>query len=105
MTLDLHQYSLKELKEIRLRIDPIIEEKVEEERKTALSEIEEIAKSRGFDLKDLLGKNAFKTSKTKKPPKYKDPESDKTWVGHGKQPDWFKEALSKGKARKDMLIK
>lgn len=36
--------------------------------------------------------------------KYRDPASGKTWSGRGKQPNWIKEALGKGKSMDDFAI-
>jgi DNA-binding protein H-NS len=38
------------------------------------------------------------------PPKYGDGTGN-TWSGHGKRPNWFKNALSAGKTAEDMLVK
>ncbi len=36
------------------------------------------------------------------PPKYRN-ESGQTWSGHGKRPNWFKNALAAGKSTEEML--
>jgi len=38
------------------------------------------------------------------PAKYSD-GAGRTWTGHGKRPNWFKEALAAGKTAEDLLIK
>lgn len=43
-------------------------------------------------------------STEKAAPKYQGPEG-KTWSGHGRAPNWFKEALASGKTEADLLIK
>lgn len=37
------------------------------------------------------------------PVKFKD-EAGNTWTGHGKRPNWFKDALANGKAPEDLLV-
>lgn len=37
-------------------------------------------------------------------PKYKDPDSDKTWTGRGKAPGWMSAQLEAGKTKQDFLI-
>lgn len=37
-------------------------------------------------------------------PKYRD-EAGNTWTGHGKRPNWYKEAIAAGKSPEDLLIK
>ena len=36
--------------------------------------------------------------------RYKDPNSNKTWTGHGKRPSWFVDAIGSGKAAGDLAI-
>lgn len=36
--------------------------------------------------------------------KFKDPNSNKTWTGHGKRPGWFVEAVASGKTPEDLVI-
>lgn len=38
------------------------------------------------------------------PAKYTD-GAGRTWTGHGKRPNWFKDALAAGKTAQDLLIK
>jgi DNA-binding protein H-NS len=38
------------------------------------------------------------------PVKYKD-DAGNTWVGHGKRPKWFVDAIAAGKSAEDMLVK
>lgn len=37
-------------------------------------------------------------------PKYKDPESGRTWSGRGLQPAWFRDGLSQGKSPEFFLV-
>lgn len=45
-----------------------------------------------------------KASKTARPIKYRD-DAGNTWVGHGKRPKWFVDALAAGKTAEDLLVK
>lgn len=85
----------------------------------------ELAADRARDVRDkidsLLARNALSladvyprlrgistahSSRTRLPPKYKNPEGDgKTWCGRGKQPDWYKRAIKKGSKPENMLIR
>mgnify|MGYP003214486160 FL=1 len=49
-------------------------------------------------------KPAIKSAKTTPPPKYRDPDSGKTWSGRGQMPGWFKAALDAGFTKEDLLI-
>ena len=44
-------------------------------------------------------------STTVSKPKYRNPETGATWTGHGKAPNWLKEAEAAGTARDDFLIR
>lgn len=43
-------------------------------------------------------------AKSPRPVKYRD-EAGNAWVGHGKRPRWFVEALAAGKSAEDLLVK
>lgn len=43
-------------------------------------------------------------AKTPAQPKYKDPESGRTWTGHGKRPGWFVKAIEGGKKAEELAI-
>lgn len=49
---------------------------------------------------------ARKTAKRKSPlpPKFHDAAGN-TWSGHGKRPNWYKDALASGKTLEDLLVK
>ncbi len=52
----------------------------------------------------LRGRKAASGKKAPLPPKYRS-ESGQTWSGHGKRPNWFKDALARGKVADDLLVK
>jgi len=73
--------------------------------------IDDILSRRADDLKHQLsrlsptgyrGRGARKGSKV--PPKYRDPQSGKTWAGRGAQPVWLREKLKKGVKLDHFLI-
>ncbi len=51
--------------------------------------------------KYTVGKKA-KTANTPSSPKYKDPETGKTWTGHGKRPGWFVRAIEGGRKAEEL---
>jgi DNA-binding protein H-NS len=53
--------------------------------------------------KYTVRKNA-KPAKAPSPPKYKDPETGKTWTGHGKRPDWFVRAIEGGRKAEELVV-
>jgi DNA-binding protein H-NS len=72
-----------------------------EERKPVISNILAAITKYGITKEDLFPKkNATKgNKKSSNPPKYKDPDSDKTWSGFGNAPKFIK-----GKNKDDFLI-
>lgn len=50
-------------------------------------------------------KSAVKRAKAVLAPKYRDPNSGKTWSGRGLQPLWFRDALNSGKRPEELEIK
>jgi len=49
-------------------------------------------------------KPAKPAAKPPAPAKYQD-EQGRSWSGHGKRPNWFKDALASGKTAADLLVK
>lgn len=105
-TIDLNGMSLKDLKKLRKDVDQAIASFEERQRQQALAELESKAKEMGFSLSELTGGKAKTKGRSVSAPKYRDPEDpDRTWTGRGRQPEWFKEALAKGKDPEEMLIR
>ena len=52
----------------------------------------------------VAGSAVKKAAQRKAVAKYKDPNSDKTWTGHGKRPGWFVDAMNGGKKAEDLAI-
>ena len=44
------------------------------------------------------------TANTASLPKYKDPETGKTWTGHGKRPGWFVRAVEGGRKAEELVV-
>lgn len=69
-----------------------LEAQIEAARKQELSDV--VAQIRGLVQEyDLTADDIFtarRTSKTSVAPKFRDPETGKTWTGRGKEPTWIK---------------
>jgi DNA-binding protein H-NS len=73
-------------------------------KKEAISELEEIARSRGFSLAELTG-TVVGRKRTPAMAKYKNPlNSNETWSGRGRKPRWFEAALKAGKTPEELSI-
>lgn len=95
--------SLKELRDLRGKLDRAINTYEDRRRREAMSAIEEAAKSHGFNLAELTGSKPRKTGTVA--PKYAHPDDPTlTWTGRGRKPKWVQDALDQGKAMEDLAI-
>ena len=104
MSINLDNLSLKELKELAGRVAKAIATFEDRSRKSAIAELEEIARAKGFTLAELTG---GKVTRKRAPAvaKYANPaNSDETWSGRGRKPRWFAAAMAKGKKPEDLAI-
>jgi DNA-binding protein H-NS len=102
--IDLSNMSLSELKKLQKNVTKAIDGYQDRQRKDALAAAEAAAKEMGYTLADLTGLSS-KKAKTVSPPKYRHPEnSEMTWTGRGRQPDWIKNALENGQSKDEFLI-
>ncbi|MEM8629920.1 MAG: H-NS histone family protein [Pseudomonadota bacterium] len=103
---DLAKFSIAELKAIIKDAEKAIETMAVVERKRAREAAEAAAKEFGFSLSDLVGgQKAGKAAGGKSPAKFRNPEdSTQTWSGRGRQPAWYRAAISAGKSPEDLAI-
>ncbi|MCC6008382.1 MAG: H-NS histone family protein [Rhodobacteraceae bacterium] len=110
MSLDLSRMSLDELKAHLREVQAAISSFEERKRKEALAEVEALAKSLGFPLKDLVG--AERATRGRKGGTasasravFANPQNpSQTWSGRGRRPGWFTAALEAGKSADDLKI-
>ncbi len=115
MAKDIKNMTRKELVKLQRDIEKALERLKKQDMKAARQAAEKAAAAHGFSLADLAGQpakaapaKAARVAKApKKPgkPKYRNPaDAKQTWTGKGRQPDWFKNAVAKGKAPETMAI-
>jgi DNA-binding protein H-NS len=93
--IDIQDLNLKQLADLRDRIDLRVTEIGQQEKDSFLDMMKKEAASRGLNLEDVLGAK-IKAPRKKNPPKFEnpdfDPETDKAkeqfWTGHGRKPAW-----------------
>lgn len=103
MNLDLDKMALKELRDLRAKLDRAINSYEDRKRRDALAAIEEAAREHGFNLADLTGAKPRRTGTVA--PKYVNPEDPTmTWTGRGRKPRWVQHNLEGGKQLDDLLI-
>jgi DNA-binding protein H-NS len=96
--------SLRELKDLKQRVDRAIDTFEDRKKKEALAHLEERARELGYTLPELTASMSMRGRK-KSAPKYANPDKpSETWTGKGRPPKWYTAALASGKADTDMLI-
>ena len=94
MNIDLDDMSLKELRDLRNKLDRAISTLEDRRKREALTAAENAAREFGFNLADLT---VAKATRGKVAPKYANPENpEQTWTGRGRKPRWDQEALFAG---------
>ena len=102
MTVDLDALSLKELRELRNKVDRAISSFEDRRKREALAAVESAAREYCFNLADLTG---GKPARAKVAAKYANPQdASATWTGRGRKPRWVQEALDAGKKLEDLEI-
>ena len=104
MTIELDSLSLKDLKDLRGKVDRAISTYEIRKKKEAVAELDEVARKRGYSLAELT---AITHTAKRKPatPKYANPaDATDTWSGRGRKPRWVVAALAAGKSMDDLAI-
>ncbi|TJZ85128.1 H-NS family nucleoid-associated regulatory protein [Paracoccus hibiscisoli] len=103
MTIDFDKMSLKEMRDMRTKLDRAINSYEDRKRREAMTAIEEAAREHGFNLAELTGAKPRKTGTVA--PKYANPQDPTmTWTGRGRKPRWVQESLDGGKTLDDLAI-
>ena len=106
MAVDITGMSRKDLEKLQKDIEKALALPAKTERKEARKAAEKAAAKFGFTLSELTG-STTKSRKSDKgaAPKYANPDDGtQTWSGRGRQPQWFKDAISAGTAPEKMEI-
>lgn len=102
--MNLESMSLKELKELQLKVEKAISSYENRKKQEALEELEKKAKTLGFSLSELVGGSVARKRKPAKI-KYANPaNAAEKWTGRGRKPRWVEAALKSGKSLDDLLV-
>jgi len=105
---DLSDYTVKELRELKDRVDGLILQKDKTERADLRSQMMALAAEAGLTLEEVLGgsRKMGGSSKGNVAPKYRNPDNaDETWTGRGRMPHWLTAKLQKrGVSKEDFAI-
>lgn len=106
MTLDLVTMTRSDLEKLKTDVEKALVTVKDRERKEALIAAERAAAEFGFSLSEITGPGqGGKRGAVSGVAKYRNPENpEQTWTGKGRQPAWFKEALSEGVDPAEMEI-
>lgn len=108
MSIELKDMSRKELIKLRDKVDDALEALKKKELNAAREAAAKAAAAHGFSLDELTGETGRKKKsgpKTKAPAKYRNPsDAAQTWTGKGRQPQWFKDAMSAGTTPESLEI-
>ena len=113
MQSDLKSMSRKELEKLKANVEKALSTVAEKEKKAALAAAKKAAAAHGFSLDEITGAEQEKPKKRRGPakakspsvPKYRNPDDkNQTWTGKGRQPQWFKDAVSAGTSPDELAI-
>ena len=101
----LDKMSLAELEAHQKEVAATIKGYEKKRRAACLAELKAVAKKHGFSLDEFTGGKKAGGAKPKGVAKYANPaDASQTWTGRGRQPNWVKDALAKGKSLDSMAI-
>ena len=105
MSMNIDEFSLKELKELQAKVSKAIATFEDRKKKHAIAELEEKARAMGFSLAELTGVVTHVRKRAPATPKYANPaDRAETWSGRGRKPRWFAAALNAGKSPEHLAI-
>lgn len=107
MELDLNVLSLRELKDLQIKVNRAVATYEDRRKKEALAEIEDKARALGFSLGELLAAQPQRQVRSRSAgvAKFVNPDNaDETWTGRGRKPKWFTDALADGKSPDDLAL-
>jgi DNA-binding protein H-NS len=95
-TMKLNKMTVTELKQLRNDVDAAIRDRQKRDLKEARAAAEKVAAEYGVSLAELM-KTQKVGSKSKAAPKYRNPQNtEQTWTGRGRKPQWIVDALKAG---------
>lgn len=107
--MDLSSLSVAQLQELQQRIPAEIKKRETQEKINALNELRAFAKSKGYSIEELLGKEVKEKPATgargKVKAKYRHPDNASLeWTGRGRKPKWVEAWLATGGQIENLAI-
>jgi DNA-binding protein H-NS len=102
--IDLESMSLDDLKKLSRDVERAIASFEDRKRKEARKAMEKVARDFGLSVEEVIGVQKPSSRVSKSAAKFRNPANPSdTWSGRGRQPGWFKEAISRGASPDSML--
>ena len=102
----LERMQIRELEELKVRIDKVIASKQVSEREAVRARIMALAEKSGFSLGDIVRGGGARASKGRKVPiKFRNPNNyAEVWSGRGRMPRWMTAKVKSGAKVDDFRI-
>jgi DNA-binding protein H-NS len=102
--MDISVLSLSELRTLQKAVNEEVKKREIEDSAKAKAQMIAIAKSHGIQLEDLFAQSS-RAKLQETTIRYRHPNNPNLqWSGRGRQPNWIKEALSKGEPLSSFLV-
>lgn len=104
--MDLSTLTVAQLRDLQQQIPAEIKRREAQEKVNVMNELRAFAKSRGYAIEELLGKEVkVKTQGGKVKVKYRHPQNaELEWSGRGRKPKWVEAWLASGNAIDGLLV-
>ena len=105
--MDISTLTVVQLRDLQQQIPAEIKRREAQEKVNVLNELRAFAKTRGYAIEDLLGKEIKVKTPTgnKVKVKYRHPENaELEWTGRGRKPKWVESWVANGGSMDNLLV-